>query len=173
MSSSLPVVSVPKRIQRQRTKGWRLPANTVIVSRPSPWGNPFTWEGDRAVWFALAVGERADEAGRRAMAVTMFRWWIAGARAEDFPISVTWPEPRVPGMPKSEVEFSDGTRRPIADLVAGLGLVIALKDPLVIPQRPDLAPLRGRDLACWCPLDAPCHADVLIELANEDGRQEG
>ena len=31
---------------------------------------------------------------------------------------------------------------------------------------PDLAELRGRDLACWCPLDAPCHADVLLELAN-------
>lgn len=30
----------------------------------------------------------------------------------------------------------------------------------------DLSPLRGRDLACWCPLDQPCHADVLLELAN-------
>jgi hypothetical protein len=29
-----------------------------------------------------------------------------------------------------------------------------------------LAPLVGRDLACWCPLGAPCHADVLLELAN-------
>ena len=29
-----------------------------------------------------------------------------------------------------------------------------------------IAPLRGRDLACWCPLSAPCHADVLLELAN-------
>lgn len=45
-----------------------------------------------------------------------------------------------------------------------------------------LAPLRGRDLACWCELCpahadglplgatcpdcAPCHADVLLELAN-------
>jgi hypothetical protein len=29
-----------------------------------------------------------------------------------------------------------------------------------------LAPLRGHDLACWCPLDQPCHADVLLELAN-------
>lgn len=27
--------------------------------------------------------------------------------------------------------------------------------------------LRGHDLACWCPLDQPCHADVLLELANE------
>ena len=26
--------------------------------------------------------------------------------------------------------------------------------------------LRGRDLVCWCPLDQPCHADVLLELAN-------
>lgn len=26
--------------------------------------------------------------------------------------------------------------------------------------------LRGHDLACWCPLDKPCHADVLLELAN-------
>lgn len=26
--------------------------------------------------------------------------------------------------------------------------------------------LNGKDLACWCPLDGPCHADVLIALAN-------
>jgi hypothetical protein len=26
--------------------------------------------------------------------------------------------------------------------------------------------LRGKDLACWCPLDQPCHADVLLEVAN-------
>lgn len=30
-----------------------------------------------------------------------------------------------------------------------------------------LAALRGHDLACWCPLDQPCHADVLLELAND------
>jgi hypothetical protein len=30
----------------------------------------------------------------------------------------------------------------------------------------DLASLAGRDLACWCPLDQPCHADVLLELSN-------
>ena len=33
-------------------------------------------------------------------------------------------------------------------------------------------PLRGHDLTCWCPLEdsdgrrVPCHADVLLELAN-------
>ena len=26
--------------------------------------------------------------------------------------------------------------------------------------------LGGKDLACWCPLSAPCHADVLLEIAN-------
>ncbi|ODT86694.1 DUF4326 domain-containing protein [Phenylobacterium sp. SCN 70-31] len=26
--------------------------------------------------------------------------------------------------------------------------------------------LRGKNLACWCPLGSPCHADVLLELAN-------
>lgn len=27
--------------------------------------------------------------------------------------------------------------------------------------------LRGKNLACWCKLDAPCHADVLLEIAND------
>lgn len=27
--------------------------------------------------------------------------------------------------------------------------------------------LRGHDLACYCPLDEPCHADVLLEVAND------
>lgn len=26
--------------------------------------------------------------------------------------------------------------------------------------------LRGKNLACFCPLDQPCHADVLLEIAN-------
>jgi hypothetical protein len=26
--------------------------------------------------------------------------------------------------------------------------------------------LRGKNLACWCALDAVCHCDVLLELAN-------
>ena len=28
------------------------------------------------------------------------------------------------------------------------------------------AELAGCDLACWCRLDAPCHADVLLQVAN-------
>ena len=32
--------------------------------------------------------------------------------------------------------------------------------------------LRGKDLVCWCPLDQPCHADVLLEWANAPGGAE-
>ena len=28
--------------------------------------------------------------------------------------------------------------------------------------------LRGKNLACWCTLDQPCHADVLLEIANAE-----
>lgn len=36
------------------------------------------------------------------------------------------------------------------------------------PQITDAAKrdLRGKDLACWCKEGEPCHADVLLELAN-------
>jgi hypothetical protein len=32
----------------------------------------------------------------------------------------------------------------------------------------DLEELRGKNLCCFCPLDKPCHADVLIELASQN-----
>ena len=34
-------MSEPRRVQRKRTKGWKLPQNTVCVTRPGRWGNPF------------------------------------------------------------------------------------------------------------------------------------
>lgn len=36
---------MPQRIQRKRTKGWRMPPNTISVTRPGPWGN---YEGNTA-----------------------------------------------------------------------------------------------------------------------------
>ena len=27
--------------------------------------------------------------------------------------------------------------------------------------------LAGKDLACWCKLDEPCHADILLRWAND------
>jgi hypothetical protein len=42
------------------------------------------------------------------------------------------------------------------------------RDDYMTPARREEArrDLRGKDLACYCNLDAPCHADVLIEIAN-------
>jgi hypothetical protein len=36
-------------------------------------------------------------------------------------------------------------------------------DTVYVDIRRELA---GKDLMCWCPLDQPCHADVLLEIAN-------
>ena len=27
-----------------------------------------------------------------------------------------------------------------------------------------LEPLKGKDLACWCPLNKPCHVDILLKF---------
>lgn len=35
-----------------------------------------------------------------------------------------------------------------------------------IMQRLQLGELTGKDLVCWCAANEPCHADVLLELAN-------
>ena len=32
--------------------------------------------------------------------------------------------------------------------------------------RDHIGGLRGHALACWCPVGAPCHADVLFAIAN-------
>ena len=33
---------MPKRIQRKRTKGWKMPDGAVYVGRPTKWGNPYS-----------------------------------------------------------------------------------------------------------------------------------
>jgi hypothetical protein len=55
----------------------------------------------------------------------------------------------------------EAVRRYREDLLAGR-LAITVEDV----ERE----LRGRDLACYCPLGEPCHADVLLELANRQRR---
>ncbi len=51
-----------------------------------------------------------------------------------------------------------------------LPLLIRHAIPEGLPDPPDdeeiRRELRGKNQACWCPLDQPCHADVLLELAN-------
>lgn len=97
---------MPKRIQRKRTKGWRMPPNTIYVGRPTRWGNPFTLKD------LMTVEE----------CVQNYSDWL-------FP-SGKW---------------------------ISLGALWI---------RAHIEELRGKNLACWCSLDQPCHADILLELAN-------
>lgn len=47
------------------------------------------------------------------------------------------------------------------------GLAVELYRAAFEPDlREIVASLSGSDLMCWCPLDQPCHADVLLEIAN-------
>jgi hypothetical protein len=39
----------PMRIQRKRTRGWKMPANAVYVGRPTRWGNPFAVDSLRGI----------------------------------------------------------------------------------------------------------------------------
>ena len=73
-----PTESEPRRIQLQRTKGWRMPANTVKVDRTTIFGNPFSAEQHRAPapsecsgsgWRGAARG-RTPRFGRMQMFIT-------------------------------------------------------------------------------------------------------
>ena len=154
----------PIRIQLRRTKGWRMPENTVRVARPTKWGNPFPIK--ELAWVAVAMGFRADVAGRTACAVELHRRWL-GMPAEDGPLA---------DLPckSGELEFADGSTCSVDQQARGIaaGIAAAMGVDITLPKRPTMdeivAELRGKNLACWCPLDAPCHADVLLELANRD-----
>lgn len=60
------------------------------------------------------------------------------------------------------------------------GAVGMFRDMLADPEKRDAAGypedddlrdmLRGKNLACWCPIGSPCHADVLLALANGEAR---
>ncbi|QHO91055.1 hypothetical protein CWT12_06585 [Actinomyces sp. 432] len=127
----------PRRIQRRRTRGWRMPGGAVYVGRPSRWGNPFAVGGEYRV---------DSEPGAAALL-------------------------GVPGP--GEAVLRPQTRREaavayLAWLCWDLVLLPAKTGP--VPPLPAIivGELAGRDLACWCPLDEPCHADVLLAVAAGD-----
>src|SRR3990167_6242156 len=115
---------MPKRIQRKRTKGWRMPEGVVYVGRPSKFGNPFVLRQDEPIapkpepmWAVTFNG------------TVLVRWDTRQLAAND---------------------AVDRFRR----------VMRTMWSPI---EKELLATLRGKDLACWCPLDLPCHADVLLE----------
>jgi uncharacterized protein DUF4326 len=114
---------MPERIQRRRTRGWRMPEGAVYVGRPSRWGNPYRWSAYPSISHDFEGEPYAISASaRRGFAVTDFR---------------------------SAVQYGIGS--------------------IDYPSREEIRrELAGRDLVCWCPKGQPCHADVLLELANGD-----
>jgi hypothetical protein len=65
------------------------------------------------------------------------------------------------GLPAPLVPFRSP---PSLDLA--LDLYVAYLRGLLASDPDFLLPLKGKNLACWCALDAPCHADILLRLAN-------
>jgi hypothetical protein len=119
----------PERIQRKRTKGWRMPPDTIYVGRPSEWGNPFT------------VGEVYFDGE------SFFHAYGHLMKAGEYQ-----------GMPTGEVTVENCLIlfRAWCEKYMELG-----------PGGYWIERLRGKDLACWCKQNAPCHADILLELANQ------
>lgn len=74
------------------------------------------------------------------------------------------------GNPYSVGDLNPWTLNKVADLCEAVALYA--QDWSLTVQHGDPWPLldelRGLDLACWCPLDQPCHADVLLEIANKE-----
>ena len=120
-------MTTPKRIQRRRAKGWRMPEGAVYVGRPSEWGNPYVigaWCSPASMPFFEYPVKDAEQA------VAYFTRWLDG----DIHVPLSgWNRHR---------------NAPTADEIR--------------------AELAGKNLVCWCPLDQPCHADVLLEIANRD-----
>ncbi|WP_220151077.1 DUF4326 domain-containing protein [Microbacterium sp. H6] len=101
-----------------------------------------------------------------------------------------WGNPFAVGQDREIVLFPDSrwvpplggtvTPRDRREAVELYRLSVLGKDGRVVfhsPSTPDVADivreLGGKDLACWCPLAQPCHADVLLAIANEEGQTDG
>lgn len=153
---------LPKRIQRRRTAGWRMPEAAVYVGRPSRWGNPFQYR-DQSRGLVRYGPQHLDRFGRGwdyegrcsgpgshdlwfsadDVVKTDVRWATHSELVELFRLTLLNP---TPGM--------------LAAYPSGRGNFLKVTADDI---RHELA---GKDLACWCPLSQPCHADVLLELAN-------
>ena len=137
-------MSAPKRIQRKRTKGWRLPEGAVVVSRPGRWGNPYK----------ITTQER--------------KHYVWGPFNDQWPSMVC-----VPPAMLARCATINEARRVAVD--AYRALLYEGCHPAVVHALDNWTHLCGHDLACWCPLEdadgnhIPCHADVLLEIANRSG----
>lgn len=139
MAVSAAIRTRPVRLQRSRTKGWRMPEGAVYVGRPTEWGN------------SAKAGDCGD-----------CRWGPHDGEHRPMSQAAAVAEYRMLWEVHVQVEADIGKMTPEELRLTGVsGVQVDL-----------FADIRGRDLACWCPLEdangnrVPCHADVLLELAN-------
>lgn len=140
-------MSEPVRIQRKRTRGWRMPEGAVYVGRPTIFGNPFRAYKCRCCGYWDVRDENGvtylvDHAYVRQPHVRADRR--------------TWTTQREASR--------EAVRLFVDDLTYWLGGGRMAHDPDLASA---IAGLRGKNLACWCPPNQPCHADVLLTLAKE------
>ena len=131
---------MPIRVQRRRTKGWKMPPNTVYVGRGSKWGNPFTVDECRAAGY---TGTDAEIAARCAEA---FRGWLGPHWRNN------WDGPVSAIQRRSILAWIERLRG--KNLACWCRLCERHKD--------------GLPLGETCDDCAPCHADVLLELSNAE-----
>jgi hypothetical protein len=135
----------PRRIRRERKRGWRLPEGAKIVDRTSRWGNPFK------------IGELVSDVTPYAPTHPY------DGHLEPGVYNVTG----VDGEPRTYRVWPVESRSEAVDLFR----VWVRYHNDAFPLERIQADLGGRDLACWCPLPAAgqpdiCHAAVLLALAN-------
>lgn len=134
---SPPPPSEPRGVQLRRVAGWTLPPRTRSVARPTRWGNPW----------AVDTGDVRASGYMRGPGAGFY----GGDREYLYDVAL----PR-----RLTAEEAVGIYR--HDLV----MTLDDPDPCFDEVRDALAGLAGWNLACWCPLGAPCHRDVLLDLAN-------
>ena len=152
----------PKRIQQRRTKGWRKPQGAVAVGRGTKWGNPFKVGNAQVRMPALNGGEWEHEGRLHKTSGQSHTFFHPAPLGE--PMPVTWHRVEDATAEQCVRLFAEWVGAEPAE--HGVGPMWGHEEFRSAVR----AELAGRDLMCWCPLDQPCHADVLLELANPTTR---
>lgn len=156
----------PQRIQRKRTKGWRMPEGAVYVGRPSKWGNPFKLNDDLTGLCrypaALEAGAAWEYEGRISSA-GMSHAYFHPRETPDAEMKVTHCEVRFMTAPELVEVYQ---RCLVGDVPPSVIAAWGRRNPIAMTVEEVREELAGKDLVCWCPVYQACHADVLLEIAN-------
>jgi hypothetical protein len=92
--------------------------------------------------------------------------WRMPANTMKIDRSTKWGNPFIIGKDGTRAECIELYRRFVAGNEATKRKEVLAARELVASAACEL---RGKNLACWCPMDGPCHADILLKIANFGG----